>query len=418
MRILIVLIGFASRLLAFLSRTFKKGSGTSIAGLFIEKWFVWSLSYFQGKYQKIVYISGTNGKTTTRQMIVKVLQPEYKKVISNYGGANIMRGIATSLFRDLDWLGRPKSKCAVLEVEEATLPRLSKYLQPTLIVLTNLARDQLDAYGELDITFRYFDALLKNAPCAQLILNYDDPRLRALKAEAYIGVSLRNSTIEYERGGGDLIAIQNLMQVTHTSDSIIIKYNDKQTSFTPKLKGEYNAVNYGLAAAVGCSVNIALEQVSTSLESVEPVFGRGEVISTPLASHRMVLVKNPLGFGSVLKIHDSAAIVLIGVQDKVADGKDVSWLWDVEFEKFPKLFDNALYTSGTRAGDIALRLGQAARFLHKNINVAQLTLAESCELILSSDRSVDIYGTYTFCMELRSLLAKHISLPPIDSENF
>ena len=153
--LLIFLSLIAKGLFAFTKIT-RTGSGTSLPGLLVENFCPFILTSLTVDMDKIILITGTNGKTTTRALLVHLYENNGYQVCTNRGGANIMRGIASSLLLNRDWTGKPKSKIAILEVEEATLPNLTKFVLPNTLILTNIFRDQLDVYGEIDQTLRYF----------------------------------------------------------------------------------------------------------------------------------------------------------------------------------------------------------------------------------------------------------------------
>ena len=397
----------------------KKGSGTSISGYFVEKYAPSVVSYFQGKYQKVIFISGTNGKTTTRGMINAILQKNEMQVVSNYGGANIYRGILSSLLKDLTWRGQVISKYAVLEVEEATLPKLTRYFQPDILILTNLARDQLDAYGELDTTLSYFQTAINQSGAVQLIINADDPKLLELEHNNTYGSQLVHQTLQYEIGGKPKIQLEKLFVLQNSSDSITFEDGAQKAQFTPKLIGDFNAVNYGLAITVSVLLKIPIGTIVSGLSNFAPVFARQERILTEYTEHMLVLVKNPLGLESILQSDFMAKYptILFGLNDRIADGKDVSWLWDVDFESFIKSHPVNWITTGERASDITLRISQALRTDGKQIQtVRTITLNQSIQELLVSPVPVCILATYTASRDIRDALAKIISLPAINSD--
>jgi lipid II isoglutaminyl synthase (glutamine-hydrolysing) len=421
MRLLVLVVVYLAKILGGLSRLFKLGRGTSISGWIVEKQLPFLLKYFVGRYNQVVYISGTNGKTTTRSLVVQALRNSGHTVVTNSGGANIYRGIAASLLNDLTWLGSTKSSLAVLEVEEATLPVLANYLPATILVLTNLARDQLDVYGELDITQTYFMSSLSKMPDAVLILNADDPKLLEMKVAASIGVYLKDSTIQYEPSSSNLATIQTPLVISENNLTLAVEYNSKRYDFIPQLTGQYNGINYGLAAAVLVSCEVKLDEIAKSFATSTPVFGRSEVLKTPTANHTLLLVKNPLGLGSVLTSYKNTDTkrIIIGINDNIADGRDVSWLWDVDFESF--LQDRELeeiIVTGTRSKDMFVRLTQALRQVNSTLRVSMLTIPEVAGMVLSTKQNYNIFGTYTVIMQLRSLLEKPLELLPIDSDQF
>lgn len=166
------LLALVAQVLAFLSRTSKLGSGTALPGILVEKFFPFVLPLLVDNFEEIIFVSGTNGKTTTRALLVKIYEEYGKRVCTNTGGANLLRGVASSLLLNQNLY--PQANVAILEIEEATLPRISKYIRPHKLVLTNVFRDQLDAYGEIDKTLSYFRAAIDN------IQNYK-PRFKKRK---------------------------------------------------------------------------------------------------------------------------------------------------------------------------------------------------------------------------------------------
>jgi UDP-N-acetylmuramyl tripeptide synthase len=162
MSVTLLFLSFFAKFLAFFSCLTKRGSGTALPGYIVETKFINILAKFQHEYEEIIFISGTNGKTTTRAVLVEMYENSGFRVCTNRGGANIIRGIASSILLDLDIKAKPKSQILILEVEEASLPILTLYLQPKILILTNLFRDQLDAYAEIDKTLSYFEETLVN----------------------------------------------------------------------------------------------------------------------------------------------------------------------------------------------------------------------------------------------------------------
>jgi lipid II isoglutaminyl synthase (glutamine-hydrolysing) len=422
MRLLVLVVVYLAKILGGLSRLFKLGRGTSISGWIVEKQLPFLLKYFVGRYNQVIYISGTNGKTTTRSLVVQALRNSGHTVVTNSGGANIYRGIAASLLNDLTLLGSTKSTLAVLEVEEATLPVLANYLPATVLVLTNLARDQLDVYGELDITQAYFTSSLSKMPDAILILNADDPKLLEMKVVASIGVYLKDSTIQYETSTTSLATIQTPLVISENNLGLAVEYNNERYDFVPQLTGQYNSINYALAAAALTRCGLSFAQITKSFNSSLPVFGRSEVITTDKAHHTLLLVKNPLGLGSVFTSYSNKPVtrVIIGINDNIADGRDVSWLWDVDFESFFKdRVVEEIVVTGTRAADIGLRIYQTLRFVKQDTKVViTYTIPDIADVLLTTTEDYLVLGTYTAMMQLRSILEKPLSLPAIDSSNF
>jgi len=156
-QVLVLILVWIAKVIFGLSKITKSGSGTSLPGFLVEKYFPWILTNLSQDFVQIILITGTNGKTTTRAILVHIFEENGEIVCTNRGGANIMRGIAASLLLNKNWKAQSKAKIAILEIEEATLPILTRFVLPNFLILTNIFRDQLDAYGEIDQTLSYFN---------------------------------------------------------------------------------------------------------------------------------------------------------------------------------------------------------------------------------------------------------------------
>ncbi len=178
-----ILTLFAIKLLVTIIRFSRLGRGTSLPGIIIEKYYPQLLEKLGSQFKKVIFITGTNGKTTTQHLISYLLKREDEDVCSNKSGANLIRGIATSIILDTTFTGKLKSDIGVFEVEEASMPILTKYLKPSHIVVTSLYRDQLDAYGELVKTRNYILNAVKSCPKSKLFLNKNDENVSSIASE-------------------------------------------------------------------------------------------------------------------------------------------------------------------------------------------------------------------------------------------
>ena len=420
MTLLVIFYSWYAKLLIQLVRLTGSGSGTSIGGWFGEKYLPFIVSYYNRRYKKIVFISGTNGKTTTRSLINHFLTSGGRTVCSNLGGANIYRGIVTSLLNDTKLFGGVRSRYLVLEVEEATLPRLSKYLRPDILVLTNIFRDQLDAYGEIDTTLKYFKtAISQTEPI--VVVNADDDKLvstlESLPVQEVFGFSvIDKEKIKFEPHDehpkvtyAEIISIQttqgNLVSIQSNTDLHMLS-----TSCT-QLPGTYNLYNIVAAAT---TVNRLLDgwEFFDALKTYKPAFGRGESIQYNNRTIELFLVKNPAGYDSVLhhitKTYDQASTsIVFALNDKIADGKDVSWIWDVDFENFHANFEpKNIYTYGTRTYDMLLRLNVAG---YSVVTAdARQTIKELFADNRTKNETIVIMATYTALLDIRKKLGEII----------
>jgi lipid II isoglutaminyl synthase (glutamine-hydrolysing) len=423
-RLIIIIIVAFGRVLSRLSRLLGQGSGTSIPGLAIELYAPWLVKYLAKGYTEVIMISGTNGKTTTRALINKIYTDNGVSFISNIGGANIYRGIVTALMQNRTNLGNLRSSIAILEVEEATLPKLTKYLYPTKLILTNIFRDQLDAYGEIEHTLAYFKTTLEQTS-PQLIINQDDYKLTN-----YLSEYLNNATgfsIEkpyqptFESSEKTNLNLQKSFIAKSIKEgftsSFVTNIQDKSFSITSPLPGVFNIYNI-LAALAVCEDTFDPSQIIKSIESFKNVFGRGETITVDNSQTTLLLVKNPAGFNEVLKylvsLDQKKINLAVCINDNIADGKDVSWLWDVPLENYlEKLNLGELNTSGTRGLDMLLRLEYAGANVSLNNNQ---TIENLIKNITKSTGTTYTLCTYTALLEVRKELGKYTSVSDINSE--
>ena len=445
---IVALVVFA-HIIRFLSKLTKKGSGTSLPGLAIEKYFPSLIRPLTKKYSNIILITGTNGKTTTRSILNHLFRTSGESVCTNSGGANIYRGLASSLLFDFEILrNKPKSDNLILEVEEATLPRLTKYLVADYLILTNVFRDQLDAYSEIDKTVQYFEASINNLSSnsnskkLNLIYNQEDPLLIQLVSNINktninlvgfgleIDASLKpryEGKFNSELNSQTIIDSQLVIAKDIISDSskstFQLIYKDQTHKIELPLNGIYNIYN-ALPA-----LSIALDKfdnqvVINHLSSLKTVFGRGEEIAFGTNSIQLFLVKNPAGFDQVLQSANSNDLenshLVILINDNIADGRDVSWLWDTNFEKYREklqLTFKDFRTGGLRGYDMLLRFQIGGWQVDPKDNFTnQANLLDLIEG--SQNQYFTVCATYTAMVEFRKLLAKKVELADIDSEQF
>jgi lipid II isoglutaminyl synthase (glutamine-hydrolysing) len=444
--VILVLFLVVGKTLGFLSKLLKKGEGTSITGFLVERYCPFVIGYFNFKYQKIIYISGTNGKTTTRSILNSLLEGNHYTVASNRGGANILRGIASTLLKDLDWKLQPKSKILVLEVEEATLPKIKTYINPDLLVLTNLFRDQLDAYSEIDKTLEYFEVFIRAQLPDKLTIvsNGDDGKLVLLTQKlpefnwrlVSVKEQINFTNFAYEAELSVPVNIDyQVDNLSYYRGELGFDFN--KINYQTMLPGVYNVFNIALALATISELkSLVFKNTNSIISKIRPVFGRGEIFEYQKNNQTkkifLFLVKNPAGFDLVLdhlaNVFSNSHINLnIIVNDQIADSKDVSWLWDVNFEKYLKLMElkkvtiDSVTTTGSRANDILLRL-QYANI--KNIKTTDSinSLSEFVANLLDrnfppKDQLEVVLATYTGMLGFRQELKNQgLNVPSINSQ--
>ena len=407
-----------------------------------------------------VLISATNGKTTTATMAAAILERAGVPLVHNQAGANMAGGIATTLLTASRSNGTVAGELGLFEVDELWLGSLAKQLRPRVILLANLFRDQLDRYGELEtIVERWEEALCHQE--AQLVLNGDDPSIADLGRDRagvlYFGVEDNSLALagmahaadakHCRRCGApyvfDVIYLGHLghyhcPNCGRSRPAPAIAATDVQlegvraahfTLRTPSgqapvalaLPGLYNVYNALAAAALASALEIPLETIVAGLTATKAAFGRAETVTLdlpagnrqngPRGEHRelrILLVKNPAGANEVLRTlalepgeHD-----LLGVlNDHIADGHDVSWIWDADFELLVDRIRLAT-CSGTRAADLAERLKYAGLDPERIRVLKDLPTALEEASLARADTSAPLYAlpTYTAMLSLRELL--------------
>jgi lipid II isoglutaminyl synthase (glutamine-hydrolysing) len=455
-KLLILPFIFQAKFIKFFLKVIKKGNATSLPGLLVELYFPSIVLGLSTGYKQVIVVSGTNGKTTTRSILTNIFKRAGYKVCTNLGGANIYRGIASSLLLDKTLAGKTKSDILILEIEEATLPKISPYLKVDKLILTNLFRDQLDLYGEIDKTLYYFQQTLKilDKPNLEVIINADDGKLTSLinykitenlkfkitgfslnlpadvkpkfEQEAIWPANYLNSLWKI-KPIFKLIPDHNSLEDNQSYFKIEKSSNNKFTdvSFVTNLEGSYNL--YNCISAIIASQEIDVDIIKNSLTVQTKVFGRGEEIIAENVKFKIILVKNPASFNLVLDSISSknkSANLIFLVNDKIADGKDVSWLWDINFEKFFVLSSknkHTILTGGTRGLDMLLRLEYAGQQVNLKNNYSNLQ--NLIENILNQNnnstiKEYTVLATYTAMTEFREILATKVNLKKINDESF
>ncbi|HEX3301141.1 MAG TPA: MurT ligase domain-containing protein [Actinomycetota bacterium] len=380
---------------ASLSRSVGAGGGTSAPGLVIERL---DPGFVRRRAQSLArtttVVSGTNGKTTTAAMLATILDARGTRVLTNASGANLFRGVAAALAS-----AAGDEQAAVFEVDEAALPRVVRASEPAVLVLTNVFRDQLDRFAEPEIVARLLRESAEALPPGSIIVaNADDPLLwHAVEDLHPIGFGIQAATPTRTptttrreadpeicpRCGAALRYLQRTFahlgvircpacgwasarpafRVTVEDDGRLdrLRLSIDGVSRELMLGGQHNAYNAAAAIAVASSLGIAPSASIDALGSFVPRFGRSERLSFDERSFWVFLAKNPVSCVTATRQVASdprirAAVVLIN--DRAADGRDVSWIWDAGLEELLGL-DIPVFAGGERAHDIALRFRYA-----------------------------------------------------------
>src|SRR3989344_3901 len=412
-------------------RTFTKYSGTALPGLIVETYFPKTFEKLLRNIKHMVLVTGTNGKTTTSRMLCHLLKKNNVGFISNPSGSNLLRGIASTLAENSDIAGNIKTNLAVFEIEEASLPKLTGIIRPDIIIVTNIFRDQLDAYGEIDKTYQYLKEGIEKSDNPRLILNADDERVRSLRnfsknevdlisfEKAYLRhIKFENRESKNTATNIKACEIRNVEVHKDLGISFDLSYGEGKIKKIATLSpGFHNAFNASAAIISFDSLSklgvVKANKPDTSLSDFKPPFGRGEIIKVGNTKFQILLFKNPAGANLNLHLLESVqkreAVFLI-LNDNTAYGKDVSWIWDCDFTLLKNLNFKNVYISGTRAFELALRLK------YEGIEVSQVdgNAHKILDLILKENFDmVYVLPTYTAMLSVRGLLSQHTGVKEI-----
>lgn len=405
-------------------RIFKLGGGSAAPGLYALKICPNLVKDLSPLIPQRVVITGTNGKTTTAKMVAHFAQACGKRVLRNATGSNLERGIASALVQSLeisDILSKsPKYDLAIWELDEAAFNTTAPKINPQMIVFLNVFRDQLDRYGEVDTTVaKWCQTLGRVRTDTEIILNGNDGNLENLRecfAGSSISFGLEKTTTHTVMGEKpisntgqkiDFLA-KNIKEKGLNKVSFGVFFNRESAKVTLRLPGTYHIYDFLASFAVSLKLGFPKKKIIDSLDLFRPAFGRVEKISLGKSGKNayIFLIKNPVGASQVLKTLKNNLKpqdrLLLALNDNFADGKDVSWIWDIEFERF-KVKDLRLkiFCTGTRAEDLALRLKYAdfdSPIIEKDLNRA----FEKARKDLRG--RLFILPTYTAMLELQQVL--------------
>lgn len=410
----VTLLGKAVRYVARL-----RGGGSALPGLFVEKI---DPSFIERTLSQlpmgVVVISGTNGKTTTTKIVVELLESQGLKVFTNRTGSNFTRGVAAALLGEVDTKGNLDADIAVLELDEAHAVHFVKAVAPKHSLLLNVMRDQLDRFGEIDTTAKLL-AKIATSTTENVVLNREDPRVRAIanvlhsQSVSYFGLSPQLTSLF--PSDDDMRSKSTTSSSTTQADVVLKTLKGNNASFAIgnrtitaalQLSGIYNIYNAAAAIALVSKImgdKLDIDSLSTRLAAINPAFGRGETLTVGGQPLEIVLVKNPSGFRlSLQSFKPSGYATMIAINDQYADGRDMSWLWDVEFDDFRE--GGVQMVSGIRAYDMALRLQ------YDEVPITQIIpdTDEALRAFLAnnSDQPKRIFCTYTAMLALRKDLSK------------
>lgn len=383
--VILIIAVLIVRCIYCLSRALKMGKGSNIPGKVALGLFPDLLKILVSRYQKgLILITGTNGKTTSTKILVEILKGLGYSVTTNAQGANLISGIVTSILLDPVRLKHEyAADYGVFEIDEAVLIKYFKLLHPQILVITNFSRDQLDRYGEVDSNInRIIDLIQNSEHQCQVVLNGSDPNVARIASVIKPGnrilfgikgdIASADTGILFEKDtSAEIGQASKTIEFNLWADSIKTDYlkgshfrlgtsNFSQENVEIKLPGIFNILNTLAALATGVLLGYNPQQMVTLLREVTPSYGRSEHFKYRGVSVFLFLVKNPVGFNHIIHLLSQSQgekRLLFLLNDLIADGKDVSWIWDVCLEnlwRVPGIIETV--TSGTRAGDMALRV--------------------------------------------------------------
>lgn len=399
------------KLLIWALRKLTKHSATALPGLIIERYFPFLIPFLFSQLKNVILVTGTNGKTTTVKMLCFLLEQKGTHVISNTSGSNLLRGVISTLVDNMTWSGKLLVTNAVFESEEGSLSKIVKYVKPKKIIVTNIFRDQLDAYGEIDNTLRHIKKGIIEAANPQLILNADDERVISL-AELSTG---KVSIVSLEEKHLQHFKLENRQQSTTVKLSSFEEYDIRNiriddnlnTAFelytNEKLVGKEQLKVPGLHNTYNAAFALIASETNDlgSLSNFEPAFGRGESIAINLTEFKILLGKNPAGINLNLHLLEHAKdreAVLLMLNDNTADGKDVSWIWDCDYQVLKDSGFKSISVTGNRKYDMALRLKYEGV---ENFEIFETTKEALTRLTSAKHSKVFVIPTYTAMLEFR-----------------
>ncbi|WP_315121552.1 Mur ligase family protein [uncultured Clostridium sp.] len=429
-----------SKIIMKLSKTFFKG-GSNFPGkvaLKLDKNILKAL----GKDYKVILITGTNGKTTTTSMIYNMLKDSSKRVITNHTGANMFPGIVSCFVDNFKFNDNYKGeKYAVIEIDEANVKFVTEFITPEIITITNLFRDQLDRYGEVYTTLLKILEGVEKSPFSTLVLNGDESLLGDLPVpneRVYYGLNFPLKDAESLDNNADSKFCKkckhpytyNFITYNHLGDYLCENCGYKRPALNYKVDdikeisregsvvtmdekeiyinqpGVYNIYNALCAYSIGRELGLDKDVVSDTLKNQKSSFGRQEEIKIDEKEVKIILVKNPAGYDQAINTVslDNRKINLVTMlNDSYADGRDISWIWDVKFENLSSLNIEKIMVAGERLCDMAIRLKVAG------LPEEDLSICENYDKLLdeikgSESNVVYVLATYTAMINFRKYL--------------
>ena len=450
LKLKMILALLAGRAVRLLSRLLHRG-GTDMPGRIALK-ICPELLRLLASGVKSLAITGTNGKTTSARMIEEAFREEGLSYFANRSGANLISGITTEFIMNADWRGRAKKDYAIIECDEAAAKKVFGQLKPRVVVVTNLFRDQLDRYGEVTHTLSNIREAMRGAPEALLCLNADCSLTASLAGDLpnkviWYGVNegaapsrpkpaisdathcirckteYEYSYITYGHLGGFRcpkcgyarpkadVAVTEVVEQRADGSTVVVDLRGSRRVVEINLPAMYNIYNAVGALAAVTAMGLDADTAIAALGRFSCGFGRMEQFKLGRKGARMMLVKNPAGCNQVLEFLETISdpfTLVVCLNDRLADGTDISWIWDAEFETLGRLGSRLrrVIVSGDRAADMRVRIKYAG------VPDERITLQRDYEALVreleQAEETVFLMPPYTAMLELRQTVIRHV----------
>jgi len=396
-----------------------------------------------------IAVTGTNGKTTSARMLEQFFIESGAGFITNKSGSNLMRGITAEFALNSSLTGKPKFKYAIVECDEAAAKKVFEYLDPKVLLVTNVFSDQLDRFGNIGTTLDNIKAGVRSSQGAVVCLNADDSLTSSIADDVgnkivYFGVDkeiylsrpdevsdaprcirceteyeydyityghlggFRCPACGYARKSPDVAVAEILAQDADTQTIKLIAFGE-ETEVVINLPGGYNIYNAAGAIAAALAAGFPIDAAKAAMQNFECGFGRMEKMVINGIPLRMILVKNTAGCNQALNYLSGLsgdALLALCINDRIADGTDISWIQDVNFEMIPgmNICRRGVYVSGTRGSDMAKRL-ESAGIPPEQVRIFDKP-AGMLAAVLDSTAPVYVLPTYTAMLELRGIISR------------
>ncbi|MEH7463362.1 MurT ligase domain-containing protein [Bacillus thuringiensis] len=430
------LAGYSSKKFGF--------NGSNIPGKITNYLYKNALQKLAVQVETVVLVTGTNGKTTTCNLVSSIFKSNKSEYISNIEGSNLLEGITSAFIKKSNIRGKIQGvKIAVLEVDELTMTEVLKQIQPQLIVITNIFRDQLDRYGEINTLISKVQTAIHSSD-AYLLLNGDDPYSRHFTKQKnktmYFGLKenvgdfhksnirdavycccgrlLKYTYIHYGHLGKYYCSCSMSnpvldLEVTSIQSQNNLTITIQNQPYTSNLKGEYNAYNMLTAIKIGEFLGFSYEQIYKGLREYHPSNGRMQQFLIAKNIYHLNLAKNPQGMNCTIDYciqNKNITQYVFILNDLIADGKDISWIWDVDYELLANSNVNHIICAGTRAYDLAVRLKYAGISVNRIKVIPNISAAIQNSIAAGNETSV--ISNYTGLNTARQFLSTKGTLSP------